>query len=718
VPAWVSSVAGDRLHGMRVADVQREVLKLVVRRFLSTQEATPRIQLVKQVRDPDLVDGLVPVILRNPVGDKLFPTALAFECCGDSEALMIARKSVETVIHVLQRLFEIHIEKMDFTIGEVEQQARIIFPALEPMTVTLGLYLVQDFSGVHAGIGGMWPNITFVRIHEKIGLLQNVAAAWNEHVNKYNLYLAGDSNKQANAKDLAPSSIAGTNKREEDAQWDFFISHASEDKQAIARPLADTLLAKGMKVWYDEFSLTVGDSLRESIDRGLSQSRFGIVILSRHFFAKHWPQKELNGLATREVDGRKVILPVWHGVRVKEVRSYSPMLADRIAVSTDNSLEHVVEKLLTAAGLQPIVARKTQTRPGRVAPNELLRENPKAGDGLGPVLGESSIAGLPTTSAEKQKRGRRTIPDNFLLGARNDWAALLEETWPEIGWNLVRIREERNGTIEDIRRAFEPVQGKRHNPGLAAPFYRQSCETSKPAEFLKNAKQLGKLDAEIIQVQAKRDDFQRLCRDAEAALKLARPDDRNTIQDEATQRAQRLVDLEDSLQKLKSDRDALDLRLADQAAYIYRSELLDLLSLGRPVVNPRNLANAVAGLPRMGWRHSFNRCSGMPFNQPRFEHSVFAAITEVWGRRSQEFKTPPLDFFRAELKKLSKELGYTRQFLWDNWSDLRKAIEECWKSRQAPASIPFVLTSLFMRNVMQQKNPAERILADREKLEG
>ncbi len=92
-----------------------------------------------------------------------------------------------------------------------------------------------------------------------------------------------------------------------------------------------------MKVSYDEFSLTVGDSLRESIDHGLSRSRFGIVILSRHFFAKHWPQKELNGLATREVDGTKVILPVWHGVGVVEVRTHSPMFADRIAVNTEKA---------------------------------------------------------------------------------------------------------------------------------------------------------------------------------------------------------------------------------------------------------------------------------------------------------------------------------------------------------------------------------------------
>lgn len=134
--------------------------------------------------------------------------------------------------------------------------------------------------------------------------------------------------------------------------WDFFISHASEDKDAIARGLAEALRAKGKKVWYDDFSLKVGDSLRESIDHGLARSNFGIVILSSQFFEKHWPKKELDGLAAREVNGRKVILPVWHEVRFNEVREYSPTLADRVAVSTDKGLEYVVEKILDSADTQ------------------------------------------------------------------------------------------------------------------------------------------------------------------------------------------------------------------------------------------------------------------------------------------------------------------------------------------------------------------------------
>lgn len=88
-------------------------------------------------------------------------------------------------------------------------------------------------------------------------------------------------------------------------EWDVFISYASEDKDAIARPLAESLKAKGLRVWHDDFALLVEDSLPKKIDHGLANSRFGIVILSRHFFEKHWPEQELSGLATREVGGRR-----------------------------------------------------------------------------------------------------------------------------------------------------------------------------------------------------------------------------------------------------------------------------------------------------------------------------------------------------------------------------------------------------------------------------
>jgi len=130
-------------------------------------------------------------------------------------------------------------------------------------------------------------------------------------------------------------------------RWDVFISHASEDKDRIARPLAEALRASGISVWYDEFSLKMGDSLRGAIDFGLVNSRYGIVILSKSFFAKHWPTQELNGLFGREVGNQRVILPVWHDVSAEEVRSFSPMLADRVAAQSSDGLDKLVKEILS-----------------------------------------------------------------------------------------------------------------------------------------------------------------------------------------------------------------------------------------------------------------------------------------------------------------------------------------------------------------------------------
>lgn len=115
---------------------------------------------------------------------------------------------------------------------------------------------------------------------------------------------------------------------------DVFISHASEDKDTVARPLAEALRTHGLEVWYDEYQLRIGDSLRRKIDDGLRRSRFGVVILSEAFFRKGWPQYELDGLVTLSVTGRQVLLPIWHEVAAEQVVEYSPSLADKVALRT------------------------------------------------------------------------------------------------------------------------------------------------------------------------------------------------------------------------------------------------------------------------------------------------------------------------------------------------------------------------------------------------
>lgn len=158
--------------------------------------------------------------------------------------------------------------------------------------------------------------------------------------------------RQESLRIIQSRALASLALREEEVQetvktYDAFISHASEDKDSLVRPLAEKLGDAGFSIWFDEMELTVGDSLRRSIDRGLAASRFGIVVLSPSFLAKNWPRYELDGLVAREIQGgAKVILPLWHKVSKDEILEYSPPLADKVALNTaTHSTEQLVVEL-------------------------------------------------------------------------------------------------------------------------------------------------------------------------------------------------------------------------------------------------------------------------------------------------------------------------------------------------------------------------------------
>lgn len=135
-------------------------------------------------------------------------------------------------------------------------------------------------------------------------------------------------------------------------KWDFFICHASEDKAEVVEPLGLELSKLGARVWYDKWTLQIGDSLSRRIDAGLADSKFGIVILSRHFFKKDWPQRELSGLIQKEIGRKKVILPVWHHVDREFISSKSLTLVDRVAGTTEQGIGPLARSLMDASHVQ------------------------------------------------------------------------------------------------------------------------------------------------------------------------------------------------------------------------------------------------------------------------------------------------------------------------------------------------------------------------------
>jgi hypothetical protein len=128
-------------------------------------------------------------------------------------------------------------------------------------------------------------------------------------------------------------------------KWDIFVSHASEDKEIFVEPLAKRLRRNGYKVWYDKFCLQVGDSVRRSIEKGLIDSKYGLVVLSKNFFSKKWPQRELDSLLSMEDEQNARILPVWLGINHNEVCKFSPLLADKFALNASDGIDSIIEKL-------------------------------------------------------------------------------------------------------------------------------------------------------------------------------------------------------------------------------------------------------------------------------------------------------------------------------------------------------------------------------------
>lgn len=147
----------------------------------------------------------------------------------------------------------------------------------------------------------------------------------------------------------------GTHRDDTAGEYDVFVSHATEDKDSVVRPLAHALQERGLTVWYDEFELRIGDSLRQKIDAGIARSRFGIVVLSTAFFAKSWPQYELDGIVTMAVSGKQGLLPLWHGISKDDVIRQSPSLADKVAIRTaDYTIDEIADEI--AAVIRPDVA--------------------------------------------------------------------------------------------------------------------------------------------------------------------------------------------------------------------------------------------------------------------------------------------------------------------------------------------------------------------------
>lgn len=179
----------------------------------------------------------------------------------------------------------------------------------------------------------------------------------------------------------------------------LFVSHASEDKKDFVKPLVEAL-KQSYEVWFDEFELTIGDSLLGKVSEGLNSCDFGVVVLSPNFFKKKWPKSELDGLFALETSTRKVILPIWKDVSEQDIRRFSPILAGRLAVKASEGVERVIDAIRLAIGAAQRQRELTSlaTTGGRLRGlDETLTEERESKELLGSEKGVELIVGAIDT---------------------------------------------------------------------------------------------------------------------------------------------------------------------------------------------------------------------------------------------------------------------------------------------------------------------------------
>ena len=111
-------------------------------------------------------------------------------------------------------------------------------------------------------------------------------------------------------------------------EYDVFVSHANDNKQAFVDALSAGLNRLGIKVWYDSSVLDWGDDWKTKIEEGLAKSRFGIVVLSPQFIGREWTTKELQELLNRQNERHeKVVLPLLYNLTVDDMKAKYPDLA-------------------------------------------------------------------------------------------------------------------------------------------------------------------------------------------------------------------------------------------------------------------------------------------------------------------------------------------------------------------------------------------------------
>jgi hypothetical protein len=326
--------------------------------------------------------------------------------------------------------------------------------------------------------------------------------------------------------------------------------------------------------------------------------------------------------------------------------------------------------------------------------------------------GEENIEDILTRfSPTPKKRGRPfSLDQQSLLNRRESLRFWLDGSWGKIGWKLQTAK-----ALSDLRKAFRPLDTSNHHP--INIFAQKTRRTANAASLRLRTKEASGLHEEVrataLDAQ-KREDAVNRVRSAFQQAKAKRDkkkfgkilDERLSVHKEAQANYEAL---------LRKER-ALEQQMSEERAFFAQNELLRFLKSGRYAFTTAKLANAMAGLPDIGWRQSAKCCAS---SKPREQAGSIYWLVEFLSGAISESKgsnLPLTEQVRRKLETHGDRVGYRLQEAKRNWYHLRRAIEAATRvMRQHPGSLPFRITAQY-QTYAQRKNAVELFREEEERL--
>ena len=300
----------------------------------------------------------------------------------------------------------------------------------------------------------------------------------------------------------------------------------------------------------------------------------------------------------------------------------------------------------------------------------------------------------------RKRRGRRTpFSDAQLHNRRDQFVQIFESSWGEIGLELPRCKK-----ADDLASIFRPLAESR---SWMAEVVEIVCRSSTETFSLSALRRVRSERRRIAEPLRLAEESTRVAEDRlhklDGAFTQAHGRSRRIVTRARKQRRKELWRTLVEYRKLADSEKRLTASLKSLEGSFARQELVRFIKSKRYELTPLHFANAVAGLPHMGWRHSMRRnVSTPPVSQNGLAYQAFKAIRYLVETLNKKTEKGLIKSFRESVRLLPSRYNLPRQEFAKNWLFLERAIGRSFRTKLPRKTLPFEITKSYFKQIQTQ----------------